>query len=141
MGCNQSSEIDDDPKPITNNHSPAVPNDYVDGQNKDGNASSTAIGVSDVTSPSIKGPADLSRELPPVPPQSPSPEDDSNVFLARFSYEARTSEDLSFSKGERLRIIGNTDGDWWMGKSLSSGKEGYIPRNYVAQLSSYESEE
>lgn len=136
MGCNQSSEKEDTP-PVTNHHHPAVPNEYVDGENK----AVSAVGVNDVTSTNIKGPADPSRGLPPVPPESPPPEDDSNVFLARFSYEARTSEDLSFSKGEKLLIIGNTDGDWWMGKSLSTGKEGYIPRNYVAPLSSYESEE
>ena len=39
------------------------------------------------------------------------------------------------------QIIGGTDGDWWMAHSVTSGREGYIPRNYVAPLSSFEAEE
>ena len=66
-----------------------------------------------------------------------TPED---VYLAQYSYDARTSEDLSFTKGEKL-IIDNTKGDWWMGKSLTTGKEGYIPRNYLAPIANYELEE
>ena len=63
-----------------------------------------------------------------------SPED---VYLAQYSYDARTAEDLSFTKGEKLLIIDSTKGDWWMGKSLMTGKEGYIPSNYIAQIASY----
>ena len=54
---------------------------------------------------------------------------------------ARTAEDLSFQKGERLVVIGPLEGDWWMARSLATGSEGYIPRNYVAPIESYEAEE
>ena len=67
-----------------------------------------------------------------------SPED---VYLAQYSYDARTSEDLSFTKDEKLLITDNTEGDWWIGKSLMTGKEGYIPSNYIAPIVSYELEE
>lgn len=80
----------------------------------------------------------ISRELPPAP--SPV-EDDTQTFVARFAYQARTSEDLSFEKGEKLKIIGSMDSDWWMAKSIKSGREGYIPRNYVASVAGYEAEE
>ena len=66
-----------------------------------------------------------------------TPED---VYLAKYSYDARISEDLSFTKGEKL-IIDSTKGDWWMGKSLTTGKEGYIPRNYLVPIANYELEE
>ena len=54
------------------------------------------------------------------------------VFVALYDYDARTNEDLSFRKGERLQVIDNTDSDWWLAKSLTTYKEGYIPSNYVA---------
>ena len=54
------------------------------------------------------------------------------VFVALYDYDARTNEDLSFKKGERLQVIDNTDSDWWLAKSLTTFKEGYIPSNYVA---------
>lgn len=62
-------------------------------------------------------------------------------FIARFKYMARTAEDLSFEKGERLVVIGPLEGDWWMARSMVTGNEGYIPRNYVAPVESYEAEE
>lgn len=40
--------------------------------------------------------------LPSVP--SPLPEDDGSLFIARYAYQARTSEDLSFEKGEHLKV-------------------------------------
>lgn len=54
------------------------------------------------------------------------------VFVALYDYDARTNEDLSFRKGERLQVVDNTDSDWWLAKSLTTHKEGYIPSNYVA---------
>ncbi|XP_057198269.1 tyrosine-protein kinase Lyn-like [Triplophysa rosa] len=49
---------------------------------------------------------------------------------ALYSYEAVKNTDLSFKKGERLKVL-KADGDWWTAKSLSSGQEGLIPSNYV----------
>ena len=63
------------------------------------------------------------------------------VFIALFDYEQRTSEDLSFSKGELLEVLNNLDGDWWQARSLESMKEGYIPSNYVARHQTIEAEE
>ena len=53
-------------------------------------------------------------------------------FIALFNYDKRTSEDLSFQKGECLEIL-IQDGDWWLARSLDTDLEGYIPRNYVAE--------
>ena len=63
------------------------------------------------------------------------------IFIALFDYDQRTSEDLSFRKGERLEIINNTDGDWWQARSLETLKEGYIPSNYVAEHKTIQAEE
>lgn len=63
------------------------------------------------------------------------------VFIALFDYDQRTSEDLSFKKGEILEIINNQDGDWWQARSLSTKREGFIPSNYVAQYKTIQAEE
>ncbi|KAE8598494.1 hypothetical protein XENTR_v10016842 [Xenopus tropicalis] len=63
------------------------------------------------------------------------------VFVALYDYEARTTEDLSFRKGERFQIINNTEGDWWEARSIATGKTGYIPSNYVAPADSIQAEE
>lgn len=63
------------------------------------------------------------------------------IFIALFDYDQRTSEDLSFTKGERLEILNNTDGDWWQARSLDTFREGYIPSNYVAESKTIQAEE
>jgi len=80
------------------------------------------------------------NEVKECPPVVPEVQDESNLFIARFSYEARTSEDISCSKGE-IFIINNTDGDWWYARSQKSGREGYVPHNYVAKCGSIDAEE
>lgn len=63
------------------------------------------------------------------------------IFIALFDYDQRTSEDLSFKKGERLEIINSQDGDWWQARSLDSMREGYIPSNYVAEYKTIQAED
>lgn len=77
----------------------------------------------------------------PISPYPPVVESPGKVFIARYAYQARTAEDLSFEKGEVLKVIGDEEGDWWLAKSLKSQREGYIPSNYVAEAESYEAEE
>ena len=95
----------------------------------------------------IKPKAKPSEPLPPVPtahqyvtdqkPDQPKPR-----YVALYDYTARTDEDLSFKKGERLEVLGDHEGaDWWKARSLSSGCTGYIPSNYVAPEASLKSEE
>lgn len=62
------------------------------------------------------------------------------IFIALYDYDARTTEDLSFKKGEHLEILNDLQGDWWYARSKSTRQEGYIPSNYVAALKSLESE-
>ncbi|XP_066558838.1 proto-oncogene tyrosine-protein kinase Src isoform X2 [Amia ocellicauda] len=63
------------------------------------------------------------------------------TFVALYDYESRTASDLSFKKGERLQIVNNTEGDWWLARSLTTGESGYIPSNYVAPSDSIQAEE
>uniref|UniRef100_A0A1A8NVZ2 Tyrosine-protein kinase n=1 Tax=Nothobranchius pienaari TaxID=704102 RepID=A0A1A8NVZ2_9TELE len=63
------------------------------------------------------------------------------MFVALYDYEARTTDDLSFSKGNRFQIIKNDEGDWWQALNLNTGDVGYIPSNYVAPADSIQAEE
>ena len=75
-------------------------------------------------------------------PITPPPEQPKGlIYVGRFKFIARTAEELSFEKGERLMVIDRTEGDWWMVRSLLTLREGYIPCNQVALLKSYEAEE
>ena len=118
MGCNQSSDAD--------------------AKTKTNGGPRTSVADSTVVSPPNK--QDMS--LPDLPdggqPQSPTKDPQ---YVARYSYEARTSEDLSFRKGDVMEVVGGMEGDWWQAKLTTTGKTGYIPRNYVAPLASYEAEE
>ncbi|XP_047674890.1 tyrosine-protein kinase fynb isoform X1 [Tachysurus fulvidraco] len=63
------------------------------------------------------------------------------LFVALYDYEARAEDDLSFSKGEKFQIINSTEGDWWEARSISTGRSGYIPSNYVAPVDSIQAED
>ena len=65
----------------------------------------------------------------------------SHILVALYDYDARTAEDLSFSKGERLELINRPDGEWWEARSLSTNQRGFIPSNYVAEERTINAEE
>ena len=73
--------------------------------------------------------------------QNQIPQSSGPVFIALFDYDQRTSEDLSFRKGEHLQILNSQDGDWWQARSLQTRREGYIPSNYVAEYKTIQAEE
>lgn len=103
-------------------------------------SNSYSIGSGTATSPTGGGGGvRYSAEPGTAPP--PTTENEQKVYVARYAYQARTKEDLSFEKGEKLLVVGVQESDWWMAKSLKSQREGYIPRNYVAEAQSYEAEE
>ncbi|XP_010288896.1 PREDICTED: tyrosine-protein kinase Blk-like, partial [Phaethon lepturus] len=61
------------------------------------------------------------------------------VVIALYDFPASSDRDLPLVKGEKLQVLSN-EGDWWLAKSLSSGRKGYIPSNFVAQVDSLEEE-
>lgn len=82
-----------------------------------------------------------SRALPPPPPEPEEEVDEGQLYQALYDYEARTEDDLSFKKGQKLKILNNSDGDWWQAQLFGTSKTGYIPSNYVAPCQSIEAEE
>ena len=84
----------------------------------------------------------IARALPSTPAtQQQNQQQADNIYTALYDYEARTAEDLSFSKGDLLQVTNNTDGDWWQARSVKTGKTGYIPSNYVAKECSIQAQE
>ena len=63
------------------------------------------------------------------------------LFVAKYGYASRTDDDLGFKKGDSLYIIDMDDSDWWLAKAKHTGRQGYIPSNYVAEFNSLEAEE
>lgn len=89
-------------------------------------------------------PTSASSNLPVMPVTNDDEDGDerhsNKIFVALYDYEARTEEDLSFKKGEKLIVVNDTQGEWWYARSMTTKQKGYIPSNYVAKLSSMEAE-
>mmetsp|Transcript_98001 Transcript_98001/g.136130 ORF Transcript_98001/g.136130 Transcript_98001/m.136130 type:complete len:514 (+) Transcript_98001:198-1739(+) len=81
------------------------------------------------------------RELPAPPPEPSGGGDVAGLFQALYDYDARTEDDLSFKKGQKLKILNNSDGDWWQAQLFGTSSTGYIPSNYVAPCQSIEAED
>ena len=56
-------------------------------------------------------------------------------------YDHRPDDDLSFKKGDLMYILHTDDQGWMWARLKETGKEGYIPSNYVAEWKSLEAEE
>jgi len=54
---------------------------------------------------------------------------------ARFAYQAKSHDELSFERGTEIVVLSTDDQDpgWWKGQ-LPDGKSGMFPANYVQQL-------
>nr|XP_054772644.1 tyrosine-protein kinase Yes-like [Lytechinus pictus] len=73
-------------------------------------------------------------------PPAVKPKPVSHPYTALYDYDARSEDDLAFRKGDILDVT-KTEGDWWQARSQRTGKEGYIPSNYVAPVDSMKREE
>ena len=71
-------------------------------------------------------------DAPPVPPPKPEPTVNYPIYIGKYDYDKRADYDVSFKKGDQMYIINTDEGDWWWARLKDSGKEGYIPSNYVA---------
>ncbi|XP_059164132.1 cytoplasmic protein NCK2-like [Physella acuta] len=51
-------------------------------------------------------------------------------LIAKYDYKAENSQELTMRKGERLLLVDDTK-DWWKVRSPDTGKEGFVPSNFV----------
>jgi hypothetical protein len=50
--------------------------------------------------------------------------------IARYAFTAQKEKDLTFNVGDLITIEKKRQNGWWIG-TLSNGKRGYFPNNYV----------
>uniref|UniRef100_A0ABI7VS27 Rho GTPase activating protein 4 n=1 Tax=Felis catus TaxID=9685 RepID=A0ABI7VS27_FELCA len=63
---------------------------------------------------------------------TPAQEDDLEgavEAVACFAYTGRTAQELSFQRGDVLRLLERASGDWWRGER--AGTRGLIPHKYI----------
>ena len=51
-------------------------------------------------------------------------------LVAKYDYRAENSQELTMRKGERLLLVDDTK-DWWKVRSPDTGREGFVPSNFV----------
>ncbi|RKP18250.1 hypothetical protein ROZALSC1DRAFT_30039 [Rozella allomycis CSF55] len=56
----------------------------------------------------------------------------SNVYIAKFNFDATKSDELSFKEGDTIIARKKSDDGWWIGEC--SGSIGWFPANYVEEL-------
>ncbi|XP_018612046.1 src-like-adapter 2 [Scleropages formosus] len=73
-------------------------------------------------------PSVMSQEEPPEPIIL-----DNNRYVVVALYNYPAGEDCSIRVGERLNVLSD-EGEWWRVSSSATGRESYIPSNYVAKV-------
>lgn len=53
--------------------------------------------------------------------------------IALFEYEANRSDELSFVRGDLMKLLYKDSPNWWFGEMVVGGKQGYFPSNYVEE--------
>lgn len=54
--------------------------------------------------------------------------------IALGDFLGENSADLSFSRGDRIRILRKSDTGWWVGRILGQKKTGYLPATFVKEI-------
>lgn len=49
--------------------------------------------------------------------------------VACFAYTGRTAQELTFQRGDVLRLYARASSDWWRGEH--AGVQGLIPHKYI----------
>lgn len=62
-------------------------------------------------------------------------------MVAIHSYEAKFDSDLTFRKGDEMKVLDDRGSEWWKVYHVGTGKSGMIPRKYVAEKGSLDAEE
>uniref|UniRef100_V9KMG1 Tyrosine-protein kinase n=1 Tax=Callorhinchus milii TaxID=7868 RepID=V9KMG1_CALMI len=122
MGCAKSKDATDSPEKSLKNESVRK--------------SQNALYVKDPTSNSrLKNRNSFNLHI-----ISPSEGNEEASVIALYDYEGIHDGDLSFKKGDKLKII-QESGEWWNARNLGTGEEGFIPSNYVAKDNTLETQD
>ena len=62
-----------------------------------------------------------------------------DIYIAIHDYTARTDSEMSFQKGEHLKLKDiKARNNWWRVERLINGQIGWAPSNYIAQSQGHE---
>ena len=53
------------------------------------------------------------------------------VCIASYTFHPEEEGELYFKRGDRIEVLDKEGSDWWKGKNLSTGNEGWFPAKYV----------
>ncbi|XP_001193089.2 growth factor receptor-bound protein 2 isoform X1 [Strongylocentrotus purpuratus] len=53
--------------------------------------------------------------------------------VALYDYTAEEELELSFKKGDKIKVFNNSDSDWWSGVLVATGVAGQFPVNYTKE--------
>lgn len=57
-----------------------------------------------------------------------------NCCEALYDFNAENDEELTFSRGEKIKLLDEIDSNWWRGEAAVSGKRGLFPAAYVKKI-------
>ncbi|KAL4247939.1 hypothetical protein ABKN59_008943 [Abortiporus biennis] len=85
-----------------------------------------------ISAPTSKVPK--ADKVPKPAPPPPAPRTQKARALWAYNENGQEPNDLSFSAGETIEIVSETNPDWWTGKCR--GKQGLFPSNHVEKIDS-----
>ncbi|KZT68769.1 SH3-domain-containing protein [Daedalea quercina L-15889] len=88
----------------------------------------SALPVEEINNLSVSAPG--RRVVPPPPPRS-APTQRARALWA-YNEDGSEPNDLSFSSGEIVEVIDETNADWWTGRCR--GRQGLFPSNHVEKI-------
>lgn len=56
---------------------------------------------------------------------------ESITTIAKYSYEAQQSDEITLAKGDRVLVLEKSSDGWWKGKKESGNEIGWFPSNYM----------
>ena len=60
--------------------------------------------------------------------------DKDTLCVALYNYDKKRDDELQLYKGQRILILEESEDDWWRGRSLENGQDGWFPSNYVEMV-------
>ena len=61
--------------------------------------------------------------------------DKDTLCVALYNYDKKRDDELQLYKGQRILILEESEDDWWRGRSIENGQDGWFPSNYVEMVS------
>ncbi|XP_074653918.1 uncharacterized protein LOC141908035 isoform X3 [Tubulanus polymorphus] len=66
----------------------------------------------------------------------PQPEDDPNLMVALYEFQAGGDNQITLQKGEQIRVLGYNKTGEWSEVQTQDGEIGWVPSNYIAAVNS-----